>query len=45
LLGDEEMVSMDWILKESGLWKASMVHNFGRGLDRQDYFMGKGRGY
>jgi hypothetical protein len=27
------MITMDWILKELRLWKASMVHNFGRGLD------------
>ena len=34
LVGDHgEMISMDWILKESGLWNASTVHNFGRGLD------------
>jgi hypothetical protein len=24
---------MDWILKELGLWNASTVHDFGRGLD------------
>ena len=28
-----EMISMDWILRELGLWNASTVHNFGRGLD------------
>jgi hypothetical protein len=34
LVGDHgEMILMDWILKELGLWNASMVHNFGRGLD------------
>jgi hypothetical protein len=27
------MISMDWTLKELGLWIASTVHNFGRGLD------------
>jgi len=28
-----EMISVDWILKELGLWNASTVHNFRRGLD------------
>jgi hypothetical protein len=34
LVGDHgEVISMDWILKEWGLWNASTVHDFGRGLD------------
>ena len=33
LVGDHgEMITMDWTLKELGLWDAS-THNFGRGLD------------
>ena len=44
LVGDHgEMITMDWILKELGVWDAS-THNFGRGLDGV-YFMGRGRGF
>jgi len=45
LVGDHgEKISMDWFLKELGLWNASMVQKLWE-RSRQDYFMGKGRGF